>query len=683
MKTLLLVTEDQTLRGRLLRRLADYSVFTAPSDDDALKALRLTEVDLIVKDATSRVREFPAFVAKARQLSPSAVVVCLHSSEELSDEERESVETADFLLRKPFSGEDLAFVLRQAEEKRRLILEVEAIRSRESPHADAPGETRDRGPAEFSSEVLGQMVKEFAKALSANFDRSQVLNRFLDAVTELARPSRSALLMADPDGAAYRVETHRGLAPHVVESVRLSAAEGLPRWLAAHGRIFFAAELRGQPHDPAGVEIVREMAILQAVVAIPLMAHGALAGILTLGQRITGVPYSHREVETFFTLGAHLASAVGDIARHHQLQNQKVYIERILSHLSSGVITIDRHEKISVMNRRAEEILKLPAREILSRDLRALPSPLGDLLYETLSHGRSVDHAEVQLALGKLPLEVSTYPIAGDGPEPLGAVMVIEDLSVRRQLADEKRRTEQQELLTRIVARIADEIKNPLVSINTFMELIGERYDDAEFRQKFSTVVGRDVKRLVQVFEKLVALVGEGEYKSEAVDVGAALEECLADLGALPEPPAANGGRLLRLTDEASEQSITVAVYHEAGPLHVRGDRIQLVRALTYLIRYLMRKTPGREAKLSVSTGRHRAPNGGDGVRVIVSSRTAAVTEMEIERIFDPLAVVQEQLSDVGPCVSQRIIEALGGQLEATRGKHEVGFLASLPETRA
>src|SRR4029453_2569937 len=131
-----------------------------------------------------------------------------------------------------------------------------------------------------------------------------------------------------------------------------------------------------------------------------------------------------------------------------------------------------------------------------------------------------------------LPLEVSTYPVMGDRTEPMGAVLVFEDMTAQRELAQERRGAEQLQLLTQVVARIADEIKNPLVSINAFMELIGERYDDASFRHQFSTVVGRDVRRLVQIFDKLATLVNEGDYKRDIVDVRLMLEECLADMGA-------------------------------------------------------------------------------------------------------------------------------------------------------
>jgi len=59
-------------------------------------------------------------------------------------------------------------------------------------------------------------MKEFAKALSANFDLGRVLDLFLDAVGEMLRPSRAALLLLDPQKKDYRVVAHRGLTPRVV-----------------------------------------------------------------------------------------------------------------------------------------------------------------------------------------------------------------------------------------------------------------------------------------------------------------------------------------------------------------------------------------------------------------------------------------------------------------------------------
>jgi PAS domain S-box-containing protein len=674
-RTVLLVCGDEGLRTRLLRALEDCSVFSAGSDEEALKTLRITEMELIIKEAAPPMREVPAFIARVRHLCPNAVVICVLPAGATSPEEEAAGDAADFALLQPFTSRQLQALMRQAEEKLRLLQEVAALRSARRSIVEENGTGESGLGLEASSHALTQVAKEFAKALAAGFDLPRVLDLFLDAVAEMARPSRSAILLADQAGRHYRVRSYRGLAPHVVESLALPADSGLPLWLTAEGRLIQIDEAQARTADPMARQIAREMAVLQAVVAIPLLSHGELVAILTLGQRITGGAYGRRETETLFNLGTHLAKAIRDIHVHHLLQYQKEFNERILARMSNGVITIAPDETVVMMNRQAEEILGMSAKDVLNRDLRVLPSPLGDLLFETLSRGRLVNRAEVHLALRNLPLEVSTYPVMGDGTEPMGAVLVFEDLTAQRQLAMEKRAADQLQLLTRIVARIADEIKNPLVSINAFMELIGERYDDASFRYQFSTVVGRDVRRLVQIFDKLAALVNEGDYKREPVDIRSVAEECLAEMGAQALPAAKDEARLLTFADESTQKQVTATLSHEGSSFLVKGDHGMLKKAIAYLVWYLLRKTPGQEAKIGVSVSRLGVE---DRVRLTVASRTAEIRSEELHGIFDPIQVVLENLIDVGPCVSQRIIEAQGGRLEVKQGRGEVSFTASL-----
>ncbi len=668
MKTILLVTTDEDLRARLLRPLGDRSVFFADSDDAAVRTLRLAEVDLIIKDATGAGREMASFAARARELSPSAVIVGV-------SDDATTVDEADYALVRPFAHRDLTNVLRQAEDRHRLLHEVAALRSQ-----SLPGPTNVDRPvsaADMPASVLEQALKEFARALAAGFDLPRMLEQFLDAVGEMVRPSRSALLLVDDAGSTYRIRAHRGLASPIVESVRLAVDSGLPQWLAKEGRLLPLDEAQRREADHRTRGLALDLRLLQAVVAIPLIARGELVGILTLGERVVGGSYGRRETEILFVLASQFGTAVRDIGLHHQIQREKEYNEQILAHMSSGVITIGRDEKVSTVNRRAQEILDLPVRDIISHDLRVLPSPLGDLLFETLSRRRTVHRSEVQLAFRNLPLEVSTYPIMGDAPQPLGAVIVFEDLSAQKALAAEKRQAEQFQLLTRVIARIADEIKNPLVSVNMLMELLEERYDDPDFRRHFSTVVRRDVRRVMQVFEKLTALVTESDLTFEAVDVRTIVDEMLASLGATPTGAETTGARLLELVDETSGKTLLLSLYHEANPQLVKADRLQLKKALAYLTWYVLHKSPGEQAKLSISVGR-----GEEQVQVLMSSRTIRLDADELLQLFDPMRMVQESLIAVGPAVSQRIAESLGGRLQVRQGRHELSFLMTLPVTR-
>jgi nitrogen fixation/metabolism regulation signal transduction histidine kinase len=129
--------------------------------------------------------------------------------------------------------------------------------------------------------------------------------------------------------------------------------------------------------------------------------------------------------------------------------------------MSSGVITMGSDEKISLCNHRASEILQKSVSTLLGEDLRHLPSPLGDLLYETFVHGVTYQQHTIEIAEGKRLLKVNTYQIMNNHRQVAGSVLVFDDLSLQRQCDEERRRAEQIEFLHKFVGRMAHEIKNP------------------------------------------------------------------------------------------------------------------------------------------------------------------------------------------------------------------------------
>jgi two-component system, NtrC family, sensor histidine kinase AtoS len=647
--TVLVVTADDALRTRLLRGLGGFTIFEAPSDSEAIKTLRLVEIDLVLRDSSGPAGALSSFVNEARDVSPGALVVAVGAA---GEEET----TADFTVPDGFTTRELDAVLRHAVEKQRLVQEIKMLRA---PSTARPMPTRAGGGDETSwdNAALARVLKAFSRVFAAGFDMRRVLDTFLEAIGDVVRPTRVAVLLPDAEGREYRIVAHRGLARQIVQSVRLPAGEGLPRWLAGQGRPLAI-------HDVTDPDLVRELKLLQGVVATPLLAHGDLVAILVLGQPVFGAGYSRTEIETLFDLATQLATVIRDIALHQQLEREKEFTERILSHMSSGVVTIGRDQRVGTMNRRAEEILGLSAHAVVHQDLRVLPSPLGDLLFDTLSSGRAMPRTEIQLALRRLWIEVSTYVIRDEEGAPLGAVLVFEDLTAQKELAAQKREADQFQLLTRVVARIADEIKNPLVSINTFVELIGERYDDPDFRRHFSSVVRRDVRRLVEVFEKLAGLVTEGELNFATVDAFEAVTQLV---------------EAIDLAEGGLGKHLQLDVAPASEPFPIKVDATQLRKALSYLIRYLTHNSPADLAKISLSVGRHTEPDGSHDVRILVGSRTATVSADKLDRLFDPVQMVQESLIDVGPAVSQRLVEALGGRLGVRQTRHELSFVVSLP----
>ncbi|MFP6641894.1 MAG: histidine kinase dimerization/phospho-acceptor domain-containing protein, partial [Myxococcota bacterium] len=79
----------------------------------------------------------------------------------------------------------------------------------------------------------------------------------------------------------------------------------------------------------------------------------------------------------------------------------------------------------------------------------------------------------------------------------------------------------------RLVNAVAHEVRNPLVSIRTFSELLPEQYDDPEFRDQFSELVGQDVSRINDAVSRLQSMVDLAGIQSESVDLAHLLDKLL------------------------------------------------------------------------------------------------------------------------------------------------------------
>jgi len=172
----------------------------------------------------------------------------------------------------------------------------------------------------------------------------------------------------------------------------------------------------------------------------------------------------------------------------------------------------------------------------------------------------------------------------------------------------------------------------------------------------------------VQVFEKLAGLVSEGELNFTTVDVHAIVDEVVT---------------AIELSDEGLGKRIHFDVTRDPRPQLVKADAAQMRKAISYLVWYLTHNTPVEDAKIALSVGRHAETGEAEVVRIVIGSRTAEVPAEKVGRVFDPVQMVQESLIDVGPAVSQRLIEAQGGRLQFRQGRHDLAFHIALPPTES
>ncbi len=82
-----------------------------------------------------------------------------------------------------------------------------------------------------------------------------------------------------------------------------------------------------------------------------------------------------------------------------------------------------------------------------------------------------------------------------------------------------------------LVAELAHEIKNPLVAIKTFTQLLSERFDDKEFREQFYRTAGENIDRINQLVEKIMGSARFARPRFTQVNLHHLLEQLVVKTG--------------------------------------------------------------------------------------------------------------------------------------------------------
>src|SRR5206468_1076113 len=181
----------------------------------------------------------------------------------------------------------------------------------------------------------------------------------------------------------------------------------------------------------------------------------------------------------------------------------------------------------------AGQITGLNPREMIDHSLDRLPKGLREILCETLRTGDGQENGELVLPLGahSAVVRASSSIFHGEQGEMLGALVVLTDITALKRLELQIRRSDRLASLGTLSAGMAHEIKNPLVSIKTFAQLLPERYQDSDFRETFSNLIGHEIDRIDSLVNQLLRFARPAKPLLKPMHVHSVLEKSLQLVG--------------------------------------------------------------------------------------------------------------------------------------------------------
>jgi two-component system sensor histidine kinase SenX3 len=341
------------------------------------------------------------------------------------------------------------------------------------------------------------------------------------------------------------------------------------------------------------------VAVLLIVIAAWL---GRRSGRRSLQQRLTslasrlGVDVTHeKSVELVLN---QLEQITGEAAEAvAESSAGAIRLRRALDTLPQGVIVCDENGEMVFRNARAMALMG-------SRHGDALATQAVTELLENAWHDGSAERTLDLYGPPRQTLNVSTRLI-DDGRRPLGVIAVIDDISERRRL---------EEIRRDFVANVSHELKTPMGALGLLAETLTVE-PDPEIGQRLASRIHTEAFRVSRIIDDLLDLTrieSEEAPPREPIYINLVMAEAVE-----------------RVQSAAEQRKITIELHEPEPPVHVLGDRRQLVSAIHSLLENAV--TFSYENGIIRVTGSQV-----DGeVHLSVADAGVGIPARDLERIFE------------------------------------------------
>ncbi len=217
-----------------------------------------------------------------------------------------------------------------------------------------------------------------------------------------------------------------------------------------------------------------------------------------------------------------------------------------------------------------------------------------------------------------------------------------------------------------VAAGLAHEIKNPLVSIKTLAQLLPERYDDEEFRYRFTNIAISEIDRIGNIVSDLLDFAKSSEPDFRMVDIQGLIDEVIVLLSARFE-----------------ECGICVSRDYPAQAPVMYGDSAQLKQIF---LNIFLNSHEAMQAGGKIAVGLTIGKEGDQMTKIIVkiTDTGSGIEKEDMQHVFEPFFTTKGKGTGLGLSICKRMVSNHGGKI-SLESVYRLGTTVTveLPATKA
>ncbi|MEO6871880.1 MAG: ATP-binding protein [Chthoniobacterales bacterium] len=658
----LLYTQDLELVRRSRAYLRDQALLRHVQEPDRLAAvLQQNNPALLIVDL--RAREIRDLLPQVQNEWPDVVIIALGTphSDPLREAEQAGLYAAEDLGldRRRFQG-----LIERALDHLRLLEENNALKEATAAvpnFALMPEPTEAALSSSGSGSGTPLPVLRFARGFHRSETPDALMHSVVEGLADAAMVSRVGLFARVRQSDRYKLRAGLRCLPETSE-LEYRERDPLVRWLESRAYLISRAHLSNTVDLSERQLLRRTLDRFGAEVIVPLHTEGRISGWLFFGHRLTGQPFDYSSLEGLMLLADHVSTVLTNARLNEEVALQKTLAETLLESIPPGIVAVDEEAIIRWFNPTAETILGITAADVLGRPVESAGSRLGSALREALETDRPLPMERWVAPHTRRSVSVETRRLLHEN-DSLGAVAVIQDLTPEETLRQKQELTDRAAFWTDLAASMSHEVRNPLVAIKTFAQLLPERFDDADFRRDFNEIVLQEIERLDRIIKQINNFAHPPELNFRSIDL---------------RPPLKKAVDIVRSRFTQNGFSIETTLPDDLPK--IVGDENALAEAFVHLVANAAEASSGQpKPHITVSAKPVREGQHTRGVIVTVHDNGSGISADLKDKIFSPFCTTKARGMGLGLPIVKRTVFDHNGRVDIDSDPHGTSVNVMLP----
>jgi two-component system NtrC family sensor kinase len=524
---------------------------------------------------------------------------------------------------------------------------------------------------ESAQRVLQRMWR-LGQQITVELHPARVLERFLEAVTDVVQADGGALGMLSENG-TIRIAAATGASLHMLGQEVPVAGSAMGRVIRT-GRPWSVSDVTEHGHElHRPTYDLLSGAEAHGFAIIPIVRRGECIGAVTLSS-LEAREFLPAELERVEAMADLLSVALSNAELVETLRQAEWRFRTLFRAAPDAVLTVLQSGRVREANDAVREVFGLDPANVVGRVLTdliveddqqklaaALAAAAGGsstrlevTLRRDLPGGPDDPHRVVALSASRLP-----------EADPPSVLLIGRDMTAEREMRVRLMESDRLAAVGELVAGVAHEVNNPLASISAFAQLMLRDGDLSEPQRDSLEVIKAETMRASQVVKDLLAFARRSEPHREPLDLNLVVTRTL---------------RLRHYQLSTNDIHVETALGRELPS--VVGDARQLQQVCLNLV------TNAVQAMAPMGTGRLRVTTRLEGSSVILEMTDTGpgIPPSARARIFEPFFTTKPEGegTGLGLSVSYGIVTAHRGTIEvAETSSAGTTFRITLPSADA